>query len=334
MRIPYDTMLAEFRRVFLKIGFTPERGELLAKLFAENMRDGVYSHGLMRVPSFTRSVLNKSGIDPDAEPERVGTIGILEQWDGKLGPGMLNAHACMNRAIELAKEHGMGCVGLRNTNHWMRAGAYGLQAAKAGYIGICWTNTTQLIPPYGSTDKKVGNNPLVVGIPRPNGQHVLLDMALSQFSNGKLDVYRESGRSLPVPGGYDSDGNLSYDPGDIQDAGRPLPIGHWKGTGLAMVLDLVGALLAGGRTTYQIACDPSEFGVTQTYIAFDIKSISGENRLRDLVDETVADFQDASTIEGEDKATYPGERMYRTRTENLRDGIPVDPVYWNQVLEI
>lgn len=327
-------MFNEFYRVFLKVGFTPERGGLLAKLFAENMRDGVYSHGLMRVPSLVRSMQAKVGIDPDAEPQLVGTIGILEQWDGKLGPGMLNAHACMNRAIELSKEHGMGCVGLRNTNHWMRAGAYGLQAAEAGFIGICWTNTTQLIPPYGSTEKKVGNNPLVVGIPRPNGQHVLLDMALSQFSNGKLDVYRESGQTLPVPGGYDKDGNLSYDPGAIQESVRPLPIGHWKGIGLAIVLDLVGALIAGGRSTCQIARDGNEFGVTQTYIAFDVKSISGEDRLRDLVDETLEDFQDASTIDGEDQATYPGERMYRTRTENLSKGIPVDPVYWNQVLEL
>jgi 3-dehydro-L-gulonate 2-dehydrogenase len=327
-------MFDEFHRVFLKVGFTPERGELLARLFTENMRDGVYSHGLMRVPSIVKSVQARSGIDPDAEPVKVGTIGILEQWDGQLGPGMLNAHASMNRAIELAKEHGMGCVGLRNTNHWMRAGAYGLQAAEAGFIGICWTNTTRLIPPYGSNERKVGNNPLVVGIPRPNGQHILLDMAMSQFSNGKLDVYREAGKTLPVPGGYDKDGNLSYDPGAIQESNRPLPIGHWKGVGLAMVLDLVGALLAGGRSTYQIAGDPNEFGVTQTYIAFDVKSISGEDRLRDLVDETISDFQSAATVEGEEKATYPGERMYRTRTENLEKGIPVDPVYWNQVLAI
>lgn len=332
-RIQFDTMVRELNRVLLKTGFEAERAQRLARIFTETTRDGVYSHGVNRFPSFAGQARSGKGMDLHAEPERAAAFGVLEQWDGKLGPGILNACACMDRAVEIAKEQGMGCVALRNTNHWMRAGTYGLRAAAAGCIGICWTNTTQLIPPFGSSDRKVGNNPLVFSIPRPEGRHFLLDMAMSQYSHGKLDVYRVANRRLPVPGGYDDQGNLSYDAGAIQAARRPLPIGHWKGIGLAMSLDLVASLLSGGRSTYQIAQEEDEYGVSQVFIAIHADAVAGD-RIREIVDQTLADFRAAETLEGCEPVSYPGERMFRTREENLTLGIPVEADRWREVLAL
>ena len=101
------------------------------------------------------------------------------------GPGNLNAQASMSRAMALGREHGIGCVALGNTNHWMRGGTYGWQAADAGMIGICWTNTLANLPAWGAKMPGLGNNPLVIAVPRPEG-HVVLDMAMSQFSYGAL----------------------------------------------------------------------------------------------------------------------------------------------------
>lgn len=332
-RIQFETMVAELNRVLLKTGFTPERAERLARIFTETTRDGVYSHGVNRFPSLVGQARSGNGMDLHAAPEKASEFGVLEQWDGKLGPGILNACACMDRAVEIAKEQGMGCVSLRNTNHWMRAGTYGLRAADADCIGICWTNTTQLIPPFGSADRKVGNNPLVFAIPRPEGRHFLLDMAMSQYSHGKLDVYRVANRRLPVPGGYDDSGNLSYDAGAIQAARRPLPIGHWKGIGLAMALDLVASLLSGGRSTYQIAQEEAEYGVSQVFIAIHANAVAGD-RMREIVDQTLADFRAARPLEGCEPASYPGERMFRTREENLALGIPVEADRWREILAL
>lgn len=332
-RIQFETMVAELNRVLLKVGFATERAEPLAQIFAETTRDGVYSHGVNRFPSFAGQARSGKGLDIHAVPEKASEFGVLEQWDGRLGPGILNACVCMDRAVEVAKEDGMGCVSVRNTNHWMRAGTYGLRAADAGCIGICWTNTTQLIPPFGSSDRKVGNNPLVFSIPRPGGRHFLLDMAMSQYSHGKLDVYRVADRRLPVPGGYDDSGNLSYDAGAIQAAQRPLPIGHWKGIGLAMSLDLVASLLSGGRSTFQIAREEDEYGVSQVFIAIHASAVAG-NRMREIVDQTLADFHAAETLEGCEPVSYPGERMFRTREENLAQGIPVEADRWREVLAL
>ena len=134
-------------------------------------------------------MIHNGTIDVHARPELVGSCGALERWDGKLGIGNLNAYQAMDRAIELARRHGIGCVALANTNHWMRGGTYGWQAADAGLMGICWTNTLANLPPWGASDPRLGNNPFVIAVPRPEG-HVVLDMAMSQFSYGRLASYQ------------------------------------------------------------------------------------------------------------------------------------------------
>ena len=140
MRIPYQELAGTLVDVLLRSGFERDDASLCARLFAETTRDGVYSHGVNRFPRFIRMIGNGS-IDIRGQPRLTMQAGVLERWDGQRGPGNLNAYASMGRALEMAKGHGMGCVALANTNHWMRGGTYGWQAAEAGAIGICWTNT-------------------------------------------------------------------------------------------------------------------------------------------------------------------------------------------------
>jgi 3-dehydro-L-gulonate 2-dehydrogenase len=287
-RVPFDSLYNEFYRVLSEVGFSDERAVLCARLFAENQRDGVYSHGLNRFPGFVEGLKDRQ-IDFHASPEKVESLGSLERWDGKMGVGLINANVCMGRAIVLAQEHGIGCVGLKNTNHWMRAGAYALQAAEVGCIGICWTNTTRLMPPWGAAEKKIGNNPLAIALPRAEG-HVLLDMAMSQYSNGKLEVLQRQGKLLPLPGGYDEAGNLTLDPGAIIDSRRALPIGYWKGSGLALVLDMMGAVVSGGQSTHQIGGQSAEYAVSQVFIAIDATSLMGEAVLNETVNAIVEDL--------------------------------------------
>src|SRR2546422_755430 len=187
-RISYEDVYAVLLTALVKTGFDGERAKLCAQLFTDSSRDGVYSHGLNRFPRFMEMIQN-GVIDIHARPELSGSFGALERWDGTRGPGNLNAHACMERAISLSREHGMGGVALANTNHWMRGGSYGWQAADAGVIGICWTNTMPNLPPWGASEPRLGNNPLVIAVPRAEG-HIVLDMAMSQFSYGTLESHR------------------------------------------------------------------------------------------------------------------------------------------------
>ncbi len=332
IRIPFQTLKDEFYRVLASVGFTDERAVLCARLFAENQRDGVYSHGLNRFPGFVAGLESKQ-IDFRAQPEKSEGFGALERWNGKMGVGLVNAYICMQRATELSEVHGIGCVGLSNTNHWMRAGAYALQAAEAGYIGICWTNTTRLMPPWGSAEKIIGNNPMAIGIPREDG-HILLDMAMSQYSNGKLEVLKLQGKELPLPGGYDTRGELTVDPGEILDSKRALPIGYWKGSGLALVLDTMASVISGGQATHEIGKQGSEYAVSQVYIAINATGLMGQAVLTETVAAIVNDFHTATPIDENEKVRYPGEGMMRIRQESLEKGVLVDETQWQALLEM
>jgi 3-dehydro-L-gulonate 2-dehydrogenase len=329
MRVPFEKLKSEFKRVLLSLNFTEEKATICATIFAENSRDGVYTHGLNRFPTFVEFV-NEGLVKPEAEPTKEGAFGSLEQWNGNAGPGILNARFCMSRAIELASENGISCIAIKNTNHWMRAGAYGWQAAEAGLIGICFTNTIANLPPWGGIDPRLGNNPLVVAIPREGG-HVVLDMAISQYSVGKLVQYKNNKEELPLPGGYDSDGNLSTDAATVLESKRLLPIGFWKGSGLSLVLDLLATILSQGNSTAKITQSEKESGVSQVFIC--IKPQNSEYTAN-LIEEIISYTKTSRPEHKGGSISYPGENTLRTREKSLKEGVLVDDRIWEKVLDL
>jgi len=331
IRVPYDDLVNVLARILLKLGFAEDRASRAAGLFANASRDGVYSHGVNRFPRFVRALRNGI-VDPQATPVLISQFGALERWDGCLGPGMLNAYQCMERAIALSGAHGIGCVALANTNHWMRGGNYGWQAADAGVIGICWTNTMPNLPPWGASDPRLGNNPVIIAVPRREG-HLVLDMAMSQFSYGAIESYRLKGQMLPVPGGFTVEGELTSDPAAIERSYRPLPIGYWKGSGLALMLDLLAGVLSGGKTTHELPSDPErETRLSQVFIAINPNSIGPPERVNALADAVVEDLHRAKSSGA--PVRYPGEQVLKTRSENLARGIPVNASIWRDLQQL
>ncbi|PYR44023.1 MAG: 3-dehydro-L-gulonate 2-dehydrogenase [Acidobacteria bacterium] len=316
MIVSYAELAGTLERALAALGLEPDRAPRCAQLIADSTRDGVPSHGLNLFPRVA-SMIRRGAIDPRARAIRVAGRGALERWDGRRGVGALNAFDAMQAAIAGARASGIACVALGNTNHWMRGGSYGWQAADAGAIALCWTNTLPNLPPWGAASPRIGNNPLVVAVPRARG-HVVLDMAMSQFSYGALASYRARGERLPVAGGFDRDGRLTDDPAAIEASRRPLPIGFWKGSGLAIVLDIIAAALAGGRATHEIGADPEqETGLSQVFIAIDPASLEGA-AIDGVADAVVASVQ----------ARYPGERTLAARRQHLQQGIEVDDEAW------
>jgi 3-dehydro-L-gulonate 2-dehydrogenase len=327
MRVTFEEMRGQFLKVLEGLGFGAEKAAHCATIFARNSLDGVYSHGLNRFPAFVRSV-REGLVKIDTEPEVIRSSGCIEYWDGRLSPGMYTASLAMSRAVALAKELGMGAVMVRNTNHWMRGGTYGWQAAEAGCVGICATNTIANMPAWGSADPRLGNNPLVIAIPRDQGA-IVLDMAISQFSYGKLQEYELDARELPVPGGYDGAGVLTTNPSAIKASRRTLPIGYWKGAGLSMVLDVLTAALSGGFSVGEITDSGKEYRLSQFFLCIDAAHMDP------VVSEHIGeDTRSGRPSEGSDPVSYPGERTLSTRHRNEREGIPVNEKIWNQMQEL
>ena len=332
IRVPLGELRGRVERILLTLGLG-QRSALAAQLIAETDRDGVRTHGIARMPRFAQMV-RLGRIDPRAEPERVASFGALERWTGPRGPGNLAAHAAMNRAMELAREHGLGAVAMADTTHWMRGGSYGWQAAEAAFAAMCWSNTLPNLPPWGATTPAVGNNPLVIALPRRDGTGqnapIVLDIAMSQFSYGTLSAYRERGELLPFPGGFDERGELTRDPAAIERTQRALPIGLWKGSGLAFVLDVLAAMLADGKATYEIPNDPlQEVGQSQIFFAMAPSALTSIEELDRIAAGAIDLLHAATPVEPGRGARYPGEGTLRIREESMRLGVAIDDAAWS-----
>jgi len=332
IRISFREMQNVLYSLFLKYKFPEEKATLLARVFTESTLTGVTSHGINRVPRFIDYV-ERNLVKVDAEAELAEAFGNIERWDGNLGPGIINAMKCTNRAVELARSHGMGLVALRNTNHWMRGGTYGRQAAEAGCISILFTNTQANMPPWGGKDSRIGNNPFVVSIPGLK-EPVVLDMALSQFSFGRISDYKLRGEKLPFPGGWDDRDLLSNDPEKILAKERGLPIGYWKGSALSMILDMLATLLSAGDSTYKISQRDFETGISQVFLCIDQEKFKDQELQHRLAKEIIDYTHDVEPMEHGGRTYYPGEQSSTIRSRNLEQGIPLNNSVWQRILEL
>lgn len=203
-----EKLQQEYERILLARDMKPEMATKLAAGFVEMANEGTYSHGINRFPVFIDQV-DKGQIKLNAEPECVNSMGALEQWDCNFGPGVLNGLLCAERAMELARDYGIGMVGMRNSNHWMRGGAYVLKMAREGFAGIASTNSIAVMPAWGGKDHRVGSNPLIMAI--AGDPPVVVDCSMTQFSYGQLQNFVLADKELPVVGGFDNEGNLTKD---------------------------------------------------------------------------------------------------------------------------
>lgn len=327
-----EEMQACFANILRIQGFTDERAEQCAAIFTGNSIDGLYTHGVNRFPRFVKYV--KDGfVKPDAVPSLQSKFGGIEQWNGHLGPGPLNAVHATDSAMRLASEYGIGCVAMANTNHWMRAGTYGWQAAKKGFVFIGWTNTINNMPAWGAVDARLGNNPLVIAIPYKE-EAIVLDMAMSQYSLGAMELAKLKNESMPVNAGFDKDGVITTDPAAILASRRLIPTGYWKGAGLALLLDILAVILSGGKATHEISRVPIEYAISQVFIAIDISKLANHPAIAAAIENIIIDYHQSIPTDESKKISYPGERILFARNRNLVNGIPVMKKVWDIITSL
>jgi len=327
-----EKMKSVFTDILLKTGFNYSKAEKLADIFTTNSLDGIYTHGVNRFSRFIRNTRD-GFIKPDAEPSLTHAAGSLEQWNGNLGPGPLNAALATHRVMELADTNGIGLVALANTNHWMRGGLYGWQAARRGYVFIGWTNTIANMPAWGAKDAHLGNNPFVLAVPYGKDA-IVLDFAMSLYSYGKMEAYANEGKKLPYQGGFDKDGTLTDDPEKILDSWRTLPIGYWKGASLSLLLDILATILSGGSSVNEITERKVEYALSQVYIAININKLNNAPSIQNAVQSIIDDLHASVPVDDKTKIRYPGENVIKIKEESLKNGIPVAANIWEEILAL
>lgn len=191
------------------------------------------------------------------------------------------------------------------------------------------------MPLWGSDVQSVGNNPLCIGIPRSDSP-VLLDMAMSQYAYGKLDVYEKAGRQTEYPCGFDGNGQATCDPGTVLKTRRIMPTGYWKGSGLSLALDLVGLMLGNGKLSHEISVpvEGSCGGCTQIFVSYAPDLFGDRKELEDKVEKRLAAVNEAHPSDPKRPVQWPGEGTARRRKENLEKGIPANEDVWAQVCRL
>jgi 3-dehydro-L-gulonate 2-dehydrogenase len=323
-RIHFSQLKDKLFDILIKHGFQNKEASQIALIFTESTFDGVFSHGINRFPRFIQDV-EKGIVIPGISPSLISAHASMEQWDGLGGAGISNALFCSERSMELADQGGMGCVGLRNTNHWMRGGSYGWKVAGQGYLFMGWTNTMPNMPPWGGTKAGLGNNPFVMAIPYPEGP-IVLDMAMSQYAYGKLEWHVKKGTELDGYGGFNKDNELTRNPAEILETGRILPTGLWKGSAMALVLDLAAAILSGGNSTREIGDLPAETSLSQVFISVDVSKYMSEYELKSMIESSL-EFIRA----GNKEAQFPGQGSLKKRQEHRKAGVELPEEVWAQI---
>lgn len=330
MRLKFEEVQTILEQVLLSRNCPSEHARKVAYEMARNSLEGTYTHGINRFARLIRNI-DDGLVKLDVKPVAINGFGALENYDGQLGLGIVNAWFSMDRAVALAREHGIGFVALRNTNHWMRAATYGYQACDQGMAGICFSNTIPNMPTWGAVDSRLGNNPLVFAFPRDTGA-VVVDMAMSQFSYGALELAQLQDRQMPIDAGFDLNGKLTRDPGAVLQSRRILPMGYWKGAALSFVLDLFAGCMSLGNTVAGVGrLTGDEHGVSQVFMALNFREIAPKEAAEAIATEAIIDLLASKPEDEKTQIVYAGQRLQEIRAQNLVEGIPVDERVWAEI---
>ncbi len=330
MRVSYQELTAKFEQVLSKRVPDQNIVKQCAREFADTTAYGVMSHGVNRFPVFV-GAMDRGEVKPIVDPVKVSSMGpCMELWDAKYGIGNLTAKRMMDHACDMAEDKGVGVVALRHANHWMRGGSYGYQAAKRGFIGICWTNSTAVMPAWGTKECCLGTNPLSIGV--PSDPITLVDSSMSMFSYGKLQLYRLAGKTLPIDGGFDDEGNLCRDPGTLEKNKRILPMGYWKGSGLSIIFDMILVAMSGGLGVPEVTKQGVETGISQIFIAF--KPLLQGDELKERMS-AISDFVlQAQKAEGFDSVHIPGHKLEERYAKTIAEGVEVSEEIWGKIQQL
>ena len=330
IHVQYEEAVRQMTRG-LERYLNPQDAKRFAEIFAGNSLDGVYSHGMNRYPRYLADMESGLCDAKVTQAERVSGLGGLEVWDAHFGVGPLIAQQMAERAIELAKTHGIACVALRNNSHWLRAGRYGLMMADAGMMGLCMTNTCMNLVAYGAKEPSTGNNPITIAIPRKAGS-LVMDMAVSQYAFGKLEIMAQEGGMLDTPCGYDTEGNLTCDPKKIVESGLMTPMALWKGSALSIMIDLMVSMLSLGRTSLEIGTPADgEKGMSQMFVCMNPAAVVDMDKAEEQMEKSIAFLNALEPKDGVHGVHAPGENLKRTRARNMERGIPVTEDTWQKI---
>lgn len=315
------------------IGFANADAQLLADAIVAAELRGIPSHGLLRFPMYIRGVA-AGEINPRPEIDVLYSRAATESWDADSGLGVVIGQRAMQRAVELADRSGVGVVTVRNSSHSGALAVHVMRAAEAGMIGHFTSNAPALMAPYGGKEALLSNSPFAYAIPS-GGSPIILDMACSVAARGRIRTASKIGEPIPEGWAVDQNGRPTTDPSAAM-LGVVLPFGGHKGSGLAVIYEILAAAVPGALLSLDVpklflsesadtldlwrighmamALDPAAFGSRETFVG--------------TVDRLVDALRSSEPADGFDRVLVPGDREATLTALHRREGIRIDSDVW------
>lgn len=318
--IAYDDLVALLRQIFLRHACS----EAVATILAENMagaeRDGAHSHGIFRIKGNLAS-LDTGWVDGKAEPTLEDVAPGMLRADGRNGFSLPVLELARRPLIAKARANGIAMLSVRKAHHFSAVWPDIEPFAREGFLALAMINSMASVVPHGGQRKVYGTNPFGFAAPRADADPLVFDQASSAMANGDVQIARREGRQLPPGTGVDRHGNPTTDPAAILDGGALLPFGGHKGSSIAMMIEIMGAALAGGDYSFEIDWSAYPGAATphggQTYILIDPRC-GAVNSFADRLEVLIDEIHDAG------QSRLPGDRRYATRRDSLARGIEVE----------
>jgi LDH2 family malate/lactate/ureidoglycolate dehydrogenase len=327
-------VLARFAYQLLKAGAVPdEKAKLVAdSLVAANLR-GVDSHGLQLLPYYLEQI-RMGNINPRTDGRIVTENGSCLTYDGECGIGQWISEICCGHAIRLARANGLGLAVARESNHFGAAAFWAQRMSAVGMIGVVMCNASPLVAPWQGKDQRFGTNPICMSVPGPNTW--LLDMATTTVALGKILNAQFHGRTT-IPEGWamDSEGVPTT---DTQTAlnGLLMPLGGYKGSGLAMMAEILCAVLSGGAMSTQlggIRVQGQPMRTSQFFLAIEVARFMPLEEFQKRMQSLVQLVKSSQPAQGFEEVLVAGEPEWRAEQQRRRDGITLSEGVWQNLTE-
>jgi ureidoglycolate dehydrogenase (NAD+) len=255
---------------------------------------------------------------------RAGATALV---DGDSGPGQVAGILATDLSIELAREHGVGVVSVRSSGHYGAAAIYAVRAAQAGMVGMSMTNAPPGVIPYGGLEAALGTNPIALAAPAGDGRIFDLDMATSQVAWNRIYNARSQGRAIPEGWGVDVQGRPTTDPNAVEFG---VPLGGYKGYGLALMVEILCGVLAGAGVRWDVESGPHQ-DVGHFHLAIDPDRTVGRDAFAGVLGGLLGELRAIPPAPGFDEVLVAGDREGRARAERERAGIPIEPALWAEL---
>ena len=338
---PYETLKDVSEEVFVRLGFSAEDAAFITDVLLTSDLYGIESHGIQRLYRYYRFI-QKGVTDPAARPLVVKETPLSAVVDGQNGMGQLIAGFAMRLAIRKAKEHGVGLVTVRNSNHYGIAGYYAKMACREGLLGFSCTNTNAIMVPTYGRRAMIGTNPIALAMPA-DPYDFYYDAATTVVTRGKLEVYGKAGKPLPAGWAVDAEGrpttnapevlgNLMQNRGGgIQPlGGDSMETGSHKGYGLGMICEIFTSILSLGATS-QHAGEGGKGELCHFFGAVDPAMFGDPAEIRRHLSVFLEELRESPKAAGQDRIYTHGEKEAEAVAARMKDGIPVND---NTLLEI